>query len=122
MKLQEDENIELDCLQNQPGISFQSFQFPHKIFLKNPKGEGRVIIVHPQANFKTLVNKNAIKHKIGAIFPESLDPPRDFSKKHQAPPPLDFQPMCIYVLLFKHLVLHISLRELVYESFRINMN
>jgi hypothetical protein len=32
----------------------------------------------PQANFKRLVNKNAIKPKIGvplAIFPESIDPP-----------------------------------------------
>jgi hypothetical protein len=31
-----------------------------------------------------------------AIFPESLDPPRDFGKKDQVPPPLDFQPVCIY--------------------------
>jgi hypothetical protein len=31
------------------------------------------------------------------MFPESLDPhPRDFSKKHQVPPPLDFQPAWIY--------------------------
>ncbi len=41
-------------------------------------------MVPPQANFKTLVNKNAIKTKIGgppqAIFPESLDPPRNFGK------------------------------------------
>jgi hypothetical protein len=63
-------------------------------------GGGRVNIVTPQANFKTLVNKNAIKPKIGgpplqAIFPESLDPSRDFGKKHQVPPPLDFQPVCI---------------------------
>ena len=36
------------------------------------------------------------KHLLG-IFPESLDPPRDFGKKHQVPPPLDFQPVCIYV-------------------------
>jgi hypothetical protein len=39
---------------------------------------GRVNIVPPQANFKTLVDKNAIKPGIGgptqAIFPESLDP------------------------------------------------
>jgi hypothetical protein len=57
-------------------------------------------MVPPQANFKTLVNKNAIKPEIGgtpqATFPESLDPPRDFGKKHQVPPPLDFQPVCIY--------------------------
>jgi hypothetical protein len=43
-------------------------------------GGGRVNIVpHPQANFKTLANKNAIKPKIGgppkAIFPESLETP-----------------------------------------------
>jgi hypothetical protein len=39
-----------------------------------------------QANFKTLVNKNAIKPEKGypqAFFPESLDPARDFGKKHQ---------------------------------------
>jgi hypothetical protein len=51
------------------------------------------------ANFKTLVNKNAIKPKIRgppqAIFPESLDPPRDFGKKHQVPPPLGFQSMVL---------------------------
>ncbi len=56
----------------------------------------------PQTNFKILVNKNAIKPEIGpppqAIFPESLDPPREFGKKHQVPPPLDFQPVCIYAL------------------------
>ncbi len=60
---------------------------------------GRVNIVPPQTNFKTLVNKNAIKPEIGgppqAIFQESPDPPRDFGKKHQVPPPLDFQPVCI---------------------------
>ncbi len=64
-------------------------------------GEGGGKIQYPpQANFKTLVNKNAIKPEKGgphqANFPESLDPPRDFGKKHQVPPPLDFQPMCIY--------------------------
>ena len=63
---------------------------------------GRVNIVPPQANFKKLVNKNAIKPEIRgtpqAIFPESLDPPRDFGNKHQVPPPLDFQHVCIYVL------------------------
>jgi len=44
-------------------------------------GRGRVNIVPtptPLANFKTLVNKNAIKPEIGgpplAIYPESLDP------------------------------------------------
>jgi hypothetical protein len=35
--------------------------------------------------FEKLVNKNAIKRKIGgpplAIFPETLDPPRNFGKK-----------------------------------------
>jgi hypothetical protein len=35
-------------------------------------GRGRVNIVPLQANFKTLVNKNAIKPE---IFPESLDHP-----------------------------------------------
>jgi hypothetical protein len=68
-------------------------------------GGGRVNIIPPQANFKTLVNTNAIKPKIGgppqAIFPETLDPPRDFGKKHQVHPPLDFQPVCIYALGFE---------------------
>jgi hypothetical protein len=54
----------------------------------------------PRANFKTLVNKNAIKPEIGgppqAIFPESLDPPPrllEFWQKLQGPRPLDFQPV-----------------------------
>ncbi len=53
----------------------------------------------PRQIFEKLVNKNAIKPKIGgppqAIFPESLDPP-EFLQKHPVPPPLDFQPVCIY--------------------------
>ncbi len=61
------------------------------------EGGWRVNIIPPEANLKTLVNKNAIKPEIGgppqAIFLESLDPPRDFGKKHQVPPPLDFQPV-----------------------------
>ena len=68
-------------------------------------GRGGVNKYPPQANFKTLVNKNAIKPEIGgqAIFPESLDPPRDFGKKHQVPPPLDFQPVCIYDCITSYL-------------------
>ncbi len=38
------------------------------------KGEGKYSTL-PQANFKTLVNKNAIKPEIGGIFPENIDPP-----------------------------------------------
>ncbi len=30
------------------------------------------------------------------FFLKALTPPRDFGKKHQVPPPLDFQPVCIY--------------------------
>ncbi len=56
-------------------------------------GRGRENIVRPPTNFKTIVNENPIKPEIGgppqAIFPESLDPPRDFGKKHQVPPPLE---------------------------------
>jgi hypothetical protein len=37
------------------------------------KGEGKCRI--PQTNFKTYINKNAIKPLL-TIFPESLDPPR----------------------------------------------
>jgi hypothetical protein len=58
----------------------------------------------PRHIFEKLVNKNAIKPKIGgpplAIFPETLDPLRDFGKNFKYPPPpqppLDFQPVCIY--------------------------
>jgi hypothetical protein len=56
-------------------------------------GGGRGGGVPPQANFKTLVNKNAIKPEIG-----DSPPPRDFGKKYQVPSPLDFQPVCIYDL------------------------
>jgi hypothetical protein len=40
----------------------------------------------PRQIFEKLVNENAIKPKIGgpppqAIFPETLDPPKDFGKK-----------------------------------------
>jgi hypothetical protein len=45
----------------------------------------------PRQIFEKLVNKNAIKRKIGglpqAIFPETLDPPRDFGKNFKYPPP-----------------------------------
>jgi hypothetical protein len=61
---------------------------------------GRVNIVPPQANFKTIYNKNAITPEIGGpptkFFLKVLTPPRNFGKKHQVPPPLDFQPVCIY--------------------------
>ncbi len=64
------------------------------------EGRGRVNIVPPQANFKILVNKNAINPEIGGpplvISPESLDPLGILAKKHQVPPLLDFQPLCIY--------------------------
>ncbi len=30
------------------------------------------------------------------FFLKFLTPPRDFGKKHQVPPPLNFQTMCIY--------------------------
>jgi hypothetical protein len=50
----------------------------------------------PQANFKTLANKNAIKPQIRgppmAIFPERLDPPRDFGKNFRYPLPCIFNP------------------------------
>jgi hypothetical protein len=54
----------------------------------------------PRQIFEKLVNKNAIKPKIGgppqAIFPETLDPPLGILAKTSVPPPLDFQPVCIY--------------------------
>jgi hypothetical protein len=54
----------------------------------------------PRQIFKKLVNKNAIKHKIGgpplAIFPETLDPSLGILAKTSRTPPLDFQPVCIY--------------------------
>jgi hypothetical protein len=48
------------------------------------KGEGGYETAPPRQIFEKLVNKNAIKCKIGgppqAIFPETLDPPRNFGK------------------------------------------
>jgi len=53
--------------------------------------KGRYRTPPPQANFKTLVNKNAIKPKIGgpplAIFPESLDPLGILAKTSGTPSP-----------------------------------
>jgi hypothetical protein len=50
----------------------------------------------PRQIFEKLVNKNAIKPKIGgppqAIFPESLDPPRNFGKNIPYPLPWIFNP------------------------------
>ena len=53
----------------------------------------------PRQIFEKLVNKNAIKRKIGgpplAIFPETLDPPLGILANTSSTP-LDFQPVCIY--------------------------
>ncbi len=50
----------------------------------------------PRQIFEKLVNKNAIKRKIGgpplAIFPETLDPPRNFGKNIPYPLPWIFNP------------------------------
>ncbi len=50
----------------------------------------------PRQIFEKLVNKNAIKPKIGgppqAIFPASLDPPRNFGKNIRYPLPWRFNP------------------------------
>ena len=40
-----------------------------------------------------------------AIFTGSLDPPRDFGKKHQVPHPLYFQPMCKLDVTLLYLIL-----------------
>jgi hypothetical protein len=44
----------------------------------------------PRQILEKLVNKNAIKPKIGGpplvIFPETFDPPRDFGKNFKYPP------------------------------------
>jgi hypothetical protein len=57
------------------------------------RGE-RVNIVPPQANFKTLVTKNAMKPEIGgpphAIFPVSLDPLGILAKNIRYPLPWIF--------------------------------
>jgi hypothetical protein len=49
---------------------------------------------------KHLNNKNAIMPEIGGppwqFFLKPLTPLGILAKKHQVPPPLDFQPMCIY--------------------------
>jgi hypothetical protein len=57
---------------------------------------GRGNIVPPQANSKTLVDKNALKHEIGGppleIFPESLNPPGILAKNIRYPLPWIFNP------------------------------
>jgi hypothetical protein len=66
------------------------------------KGGGRYETAPPRQIFEKLVNKNAIKRKIGgpplAIFPETLDPLLGILAKTSSTPspPLDFQPVCIY--------------------------
>jgi hypothetical protein len=55
------------------------------------RGEGGYETAPPRQIFEKLVNKNAIKPKIGgppqAMFPETLDPPRNFGKNFKYPPP-----------------------------------
>jgi hypothetical protein len=67
---------------------------------QGPGGKGEGKYRTPHANFKTLNLKNAIKPKTGgpplAIFPESLDPPRDLCKNFRYPPTLDFQHVSTY--------------------------
>jgi hypothetical protein len=60
----------------------------------------------PREIFEKLVNKNAIKCKIGgpplAIFPETLDPPPpwDFGKNFKYPPPWIFNPRASMITFF----------------------
>jgi hypothetical protein len=60
----------------------------------------------PRQIFEKLVNKNAIKPKIGgppqAIFPESLDPPRNFGKNIPYPLPWIFNPCASIVVNISH--------------------
>jgi len=57
-------------------------------------GRERVNIVTPPPSH---ISKHLlIKMDPLALFPESLDPPGDFGKKHQVPPPRDFQPVYVY--------------------------
>ncbi len=64
------------------------------------EGKYRTPAPPPQANFKTLVNKNTIKPEIRRppwqFFLKALTP-QGLQQKLQVPPPLDFQPVCIYV-------------------------
>jgi hypothetical protein len=55
-------------------------------------GERVNIIPLKQISKHLLIKCNKTRNR---VFPESLDPPppRDFGKKHQVPPPLDFQPV-----------------------------
>jgi hypothetical protein len=66
------------------------------------RGAGGYETAPPRQIFKKLVNKNAIKPKIGgppqAIFPESLDPPRNFGKNIRYPLPWIFNP-CASMLM-----------------------
>jgi hypothetical protein len=57
----------------------------------------------PRQIFEKLVNKNAIKRKIGGppwhFFLKPLTPPRDFGKKLQVPPPPWIFNPCAYMYL-----------------------
>jgi hypothetical protein len=63
----------------------------------------------PRQIYEKLVNKNAIKPKIGgtpqAIFPETLDPPppRDFGKNFKYPPSWIFNPCASMDVLDNHI-------------------
>ena len=67
------------------------------------RGEGGYETAPPRQIFEKLVNKNAIKRKIGgpplAIFPETLDPPRNFGKNIPYPLPWIFNP-CASMFVF----------------------
>jgi hypothetical protein len=58
----------------------------------------------PRQIFEKLVNENAIKRKIGgpplAIFPETLDPPRNFGKNIPYPLPWIFNPCASMFVLW----------------------
>jgi hypothetical protein len=67
-------------------------------------GEGGDETAPPRQIFEKLVNKNAINPKIGgppqAISLKALTPLGILAKTSRTPPPLDFQPVCIYGTYF----------------------
>ncbi len=50
--------------------------------------------------FEKLPHKNAIKHDPPPSFSHNPEypPQKEFAKKPKDPPPLDLQPLCIYVV------------------------
>ncbi len=75
--------------------------------------------------FEKLVNKNAIKPKIGGppwqFFLKALTPPRDFGKNFKYPPPPFWIFLCIYVWVKKLYVYNLNSTKItkIFVSFQV---